>query len=148
MGAIEIAKAEPKDARAVVEIFTRARAEMMYLPVVHSAAETDGFFTAMVRAGDIWIAKLDATVAGFMEIKGGWLHHLYVAPDFQNRGIGKALLDKAKQESREGIALWVFEDNTDAMRFYEREGFSLQEKRTKAQATNEENLPDRKYIWS
>lgn len=148
MSKIEIIKAEFKDSPSVVEIFNNARAEMTYLPIVHTPTEVNNFFTSLVKNGDIWIAKFEDKVVAFMEIKEDWLHHLYVVPNFQNRGIGKSLLDKAKQESPKRISLWIFEDNREAIKFYEREGFILQEKRTEAQTTNEEYLPDRKYIWS
>lgn len=46
-----------------------------------------------------------------------------------------------------GIQLMVFEDNKGAIKFYEREGFVLMEKRNQEQAKNEENLSDRRYEW-
>jgi len=58
------------------------------------------------------------------------------------------LLDKIKSISFGQLYLWVFEDNTNAIRFYEREGFNLVEKRDKEKADNEEHLADRKYTWS
>jgi ribosomal protein S18 acetylase RimI-like enzyme len=87
-------------------------------------------------------------IAGFMEINDGWLHHLYIAPNFQDKGFGKLLLDEAKELSPTGIQLMVFEGNKGAIKFYEREGFILVEKRNQEQTKNEENLPDRKYHWN
>jgi ribosomal protein S18 acetylase RimI-like enzyme len=46
-----------------------------------------------------------------------------------------------------GLSLWVFEDNIDAIRFYEREGFQLVKKRDIEEQDNEEGLPDRLYKW-
>jgi putative acetyltransferase len=83
-----------------------------------------------------------------MELEDGWIHHLYIAPEFQNKGFGTRMLDYAKKISPRGIKLWVFEDNKDAIRLYEREGFLLMKKRNKDETTNEENLPDRLYQWS
>lgn len=148
MNKIDIIKAELRDAPSVVEIFNQARAAMTYLPIVHTPTEITNFFTSLVKKGDIWIAKFEDTVVGFMEVKDGWLHHLYISPSFQNKGIGKQLLDKAKSISPAEVSLWVFEENTGAIRFYEKAGFVLQEKRSQEQTTNEENLPDRRYTWS
>ncbi len=72
---------------------------------------------------------------------------LYIDPKFHNKGYGKLLLNHAKELSPNGLYLWVFEDNIGAIKFYEREGFKLIEKRDKDNADNEENLPDRKYYW-
>ncbi len=142
---IQIIKANEADAKAVFAIFTNSRAGMSYLPVVHTPEEIEEFFTSLVVKGKIKLIKEDKIIAGFMEIDDGWLHHLYIDPDFQGKGFGKKLLDKAKQLSPEGIQLMVFEDNKGAIKFYEREGFILQEKRIDA---NEEHLPDRKYKWT
>ncbi len=144
---IQIVKANPTDAKDVFNIFTDSRAGMSYLPVVHTPAEIEEFFTKLVIEGKIMLIKEDGEIAGFMEIDGGWLHHLYIAPGFQNKGFGKKLLNKAKQLSPKEIQLMVFEDNKNAIRFYEREGFILVEKRDQVQTKNEENLPDRRYQW-
>jgi len=49
-----------------------------------------------------------------------------VLPEFQNRGVGgallKSLIDEAKQSGRP-LRHMVFIMNTDALRFYERLGF-------------------------
>lgn len=148
MKVTQIIKASISDANSVVTIFNSARAGMTYLPVVHTPDEIVNFFTSLVENGTIWIAKIGNKTVGFMEIKDGWLNHLYILPEFQNQGVGKEMLDIAKQLSPNGLFLMVFENNKGAIQFYEREGFVLQEKRSLAQTTNEEHLPDRKYYWN
>jgi GNAT superfamily N-acetyltransferase len=148
MSKIEIKKAEQKDVFLIVDTFNLARARMKYLPVVHTQIEIKDFFSSLVKKGSVWIATLDDKIIGFMEIKDGWLNHLYILPNFQNKGIGTLLLDKAKQLNPKGIYLWIFEENEEAIKFYEHEGFILKEKRTKEQTNNEEHLPDRRYCWS
>ena len=58
----------------------------------------------------------------------GWLDHLHVAPEFRSRGVGAALtrvaLDALASEGFEDAVLWVYADNTEARRFYEREGWA------------------------
>ena len=144
---IKIKKASLSDASDIIEIFNNARSNMKYLPIVHTPSEISQFFTKLISDGNIYIAKKDDSIQGFMEIKDGWLNHLYVTPIFQNTKIGTLLLSKAKEISPQGLSLWVFEENKDAMRFYEREGFIMVEKREKKTAKNEERLPDRKYNW-
>ena len=54
------------------------------------------------------------------------LHQLYVLPQFQGQGVGKLLLDEIEEsffETREFI-LEVEEENTSAINFYKKHGFS------------------------
>jgi diamine N-acetyltransferase len=55
------------------------------------------------------------------------LQRIYVDMAYQNRGLGKLLLDKAKEcaAAHQVKFLWlaVWEHNPDAIRFYERHGF-------------------------
>ena len=50
---------------------------------------------------------------------------LFVAPSYQGKGVGLALLEFAKQELPDRIVLVTQEENVRARRFYEREGFCL-----------------------
>lgn len=120
---------------------------MLYLPVLHTAEEDWAYFSNLVAGGCCWIARDSGVTVGFMDVRDGWVNHLYIAPHAQKMGIDKALLDQAKAITHTALHLWVFEDNSDAIRFYEREGFMLEEQRDIHAAINEENLPDRRYVW-
>lgn len=50
------------------------------------------------------------------------LRQLFVDPEFQNRGVGKALLNFAKAKMAQGFWLTTSADNRNARRFYAREG--------------------------
>ena len=60
---------------------------------------------------------------GFFELVS-----LYLLPEFVRRGIGGALLARARKDCREGHAqgmyLYVLEGNDSARAFYEKQGFS------------------------
>ena len=55
------------------------------------------------------------------------LHGIYLHPDYYRRGIGtKALefaMDKARSAGKTNMVLWVFEENLNAIKFYEKCGF-------------------------
>jgi putative acetyltransferase len=129
----------------------RARNEMDYLPPVPE--EHMGEIANRIREHEeIWLAEEDGCLLGFLAIEastnlGGAavLEKLYVEPSEQNRGIGVALLDKAKELRPEGIYLWVFQKNVGACRLYERHGFQLV-KLTDG-AGNMEREPDALYRW-
>ncbi len=65
--------------------------------------------------------------AGFVAIdpKDGYLDQLCVAPAERGSGLAAALLDEAKRLSPGVVELEVNEANARAIRFYEREGFSI-----------------------
>lgn len=95
---------------------------------------------------EVWVAEVDGLVAGLLVLAGGWVSHLYVDPAHQRKGLGSALLERAKVRSPDGLDLWTFETNVAAHHFYERHGFTLVES-TEGHA-NMEHEPDRRYRWS
>ncbi|HRN95844.1 MAG TPA: GNAT family N-acetyltransferase [Candidatus Levybacteria bacterium] len=120
---------------------------MKYLPNLHTDEQTQNYITSLIEDGGLSVAKRDTTIVGFIHIQNNHVNHLYIDRSFQNQGIGKLLLDHAKSLYLDGLELWVFEENKDAIRFYEKEGFILTEKRDIHTTSNEENLPDRRYQW-
>lgn len=95
---------------------------------------------------DVWVAEVEGGVVGLLVLDAGWVAQLYVEPSHQRRGVGGALLERAKLRSPEGLELWTFESNVESHRFYERHGFVLVE--STDGSNNEERAPDRRYRWS
>lgn len=145
---IQITSAKPNNTPEILRVFTLARSKMLYLPKLHTNEDTENFITKLVAGGNVLVAKVSGNIVGFIQYENGWINHLYVHPEFQGVGIGKRLLDEIKAMYPADMRLWVFEQNKDAIRFYEREGFVLEEKRDQQHADNEENLPDRRYVWA
>ncbi len=58
----------------------------------------------------------------------GYIHHLAVHPDFRNRGIGRALVERCilalQSIGIQKCHLFIFNTNTDAIRFWEKIGWS------------------------
>ena len=139
--------ARPEDAPAVADVFLAAReAAMRYLPQLHTDEETRAWIERVVLPGDeVWLAEEDGRVLGFAALHADVLAHLYVAPDVHGKGIGSALLAKAKELRPAGFRLWVFQRNDAARGFYERRGLRLVE--LTDGAGNEEREPDALYEW-
>jgi ribosomal protein S18 acetylase RimI-like enzyme len=141
-----IRRARPADAEAVADIFLAAKAEMVYLPDLHTDAETRRWVREVVlRELEVWIAEDDGRVVGFSALGDDLLEHLYVHPEAQNQGIGATLLTVAKERRPRSLRLWVFQKNVGARRFYERHGFRLV--RLTDGRDNEEREPDALYEW-
>ncbi len=84
------------------------------------------------------VAEVEGELVGFISIHSDWwdrryqrqtaeFHELVVRKDWQNKGIGKALmmagLDYARAQNCEYASLWVGEGNWKAREWYRRIGF-------------------------
>ena len=127
------------------------RRAMPWLPDVHTTEDDRRYLREVVLPGmEVWVAEVDGVVAGFTTLgtRGGvdFMEHLYVAPAHQRRGIGTALMVRAKERRPAGFRLWVFQRNAGARDFYEHHGFRLVE--LSDGSGTEEKEPDALYEWA
>ena len=144
---IDIAEATHDDASAIADIHLTARAEAMpYLARPHTDDEMRDWFAGCVgdRPAAWWVARQGGRIVGYMLIDGEGLDHLFVHPLAQGRGIGSALLDKARSLSPRRITLATFQRNARARAFYEKHGFQAVRF---TDGENEEGEPDVHYLW-
>jgi GNAT superfamily N-acetyltransferase len=147
MAAGMIRRANAQDADAIAALFTAARAEHRFLPALHTAEDDRWFVRELMLPGqEVWVAEEDGSIVGFAALNDGQLVQLFVHPLSQGRGVGRTLLDKAKERRPAGFTLWTFQANGGARRFYEREGLVAIE--FTDGAANEEKLPDVRYKWT
>ena len=134
------------DSKAIADVFRITRETCLpYLPILHSADEDVAYFSTQVLPRDtVWVAEANHQIVGLCAFGEGWLNHLYVAPGFQNLRIGTELLAIAIHEN-EILDLWVFQQNTAAIKFYESHGFTLVKKTDGSE--NEEHVPDALYRY-
>lgn len=69
-----------------------------------------------------FIFEEEGQIAGFISLVGEHICALFVAPEMQGRGIGRALLEYAKT-LKGRLSLKVYKGNERAFRFYEKCGF-------------------------
>jgi ribosomal protein S18 acetylase RimI-like enzyme len=117
----------PADARACTRIFDRAwHAGHPYAPRRIDDAE----FASNTRGESILVAGLRGFgVAGFVSVyePRNFVHNLYVEPNLQGRGIGKALLARAVAMLGGRASLKCQTRNAGALAFYRRLGWMLGE---------------------
>ncbi|KAB8039039.1 GNAT family N-acetyltransferase [Silvanigrella paludirubra] len=143
---IQINKAQFEDCEILTEIFFLARKDLYYLPVLYTKEETLWWIKNIVmKQNEIYIAEYKNEKVGFLAKNKEVIEHLYVIPDYQNFSVGQKLLDFCLKTGNK-FELWVFQENIRAIRFYEKNGFILEEKTNGDR--NEEKVPDAKYIWS
>jgi GNAT superfamily N-acetyltransferase len=142
---ISIRRAGATDAVETAALFSAALKSMAFFPKLHSDEEDRIFVRRFIESSETWIALEDGRIAGLACLDGDWLMHLYVEPARHNRGIGTALLERAKRQRPNGFQLWTFQANAGARRFYERHGCIAAELTDGRR--NEEQLPDVRYVW-
>jgi len=112
---------------------------------LHTPAEDRSYFRdQLFKESEMWGA-FDEQLVGFIAFADKWIEQLYILPDRQGQGIGKALLGIAK-EKFPTLKLWTFQQNYLAKRFYEKNGFVPIEETDGL--SNESKAPDVLYEWT
>lgn len=91
----------------------------------------------------VWTAKTDGKIAGFVALARNFIGQLYIYEDFQNKGLGGFWVKQAKTIYPDFLELYTFASNEKAIAFYEKHGFKIIERGI---APNEKML-DVKMRW-
>jgi GNAT superfamily N-acetyltransferase len=143
---LEIRRATAADADAVADVYLASFHATYAFPLAHSDDDVRRWIRDIViGAQETWVAVDRRGVIGMMVVGPDDLDQLYVAPDRRGSGIGRRLLDHAKDRSPEGLSLYTFQVNERARRFYERNGFVAEW--FGDGSANEEGQPDVRYAW-
>ncbi|MCO4699012.1 GNAT family N-acetyltransferase [Streptomyces sp. RO-S4] len=144
---VVLRRADRADALGAADVWLRSFAAA--LPSVRRAHDDDEvrawFSHVVVPRHETWVAVVDSGVVGVLVLEAGELEQLYLDPSWRGRGLGDRFMTLAKQRRPDGLALWTFQVNEPARRFYERHGF-LAVEHTDGSG-NEEREPDVRYVW-
>jgi GNAT superfamily N-acetyltransferase len=143
---ITLRPAAATDAGDVADVYLASFHATYDFPLAHTDEEVRGWIRDVVGTGGTWVAVDPAgAIVGMMALEPGVLDQLYVRPDRLGEGIGRRLLDVAKERSPDGLSLYTFQVNERARRFYERNGFIAEW--FGDGSANEERQPDVRYVW-
>jgi GNAT superfamily N-acetyltransferase len=148
MSQFELRRATDADAEAVADTFIESfKTALPTVTRVHDDDDVRGYVrNVLIGQHETWVATDSGRVVGMMTLLPGWVEQLYIATAEHGRGIGRQLLDLAKERSDGALQLWTFQVNDRARRFYERNAFAVAEMTDGA--GNEEREPDIRYVWS
>ena len=77
---------------------------------------------------DTWVVEIEGNVEGFIALMGNEVGAIFLQLKFHGKGIGKSLMDKAK-ELHGDLEVEVFKENSIGRKFYSQCGFeTLEEK--------------------
>jgi putative acetyltransferase len=146
MASFDIRKVEPEEADAVADVLRASFDDRLPWLAGRYTPEQDRQFVRehLLPACEVWGAFAPELV-GVIALQPSWVDQLYVLPERQGDGIGKALLDIAKKANTE-LNLWTFQRNISARSFYEHNGFIALEETDGLR--NEEREPDVLYQWT
>jgi ribosomal protein S18 acetylase RimI-like enzyme len=138
----------PEDFEAVTILWRVAREkslpEFQRLKGHFFYEDQEYFREHVLKENKVFVVETMERPVAFMAMRDDFIDHLYVHPDFQNRGIGKMLLDHARQLSPEHIWLYTLQINKHARAFYEKSGFTAEKIGVSPPPESE---PDVEYHW-
>lgn len=79
----------------------------------------------MLSHAEVYVYESNGEIQGFIGLNGEYIEGIFVCDELQSQGIGKLMLDFIK-ESRTELSLNVYQKNTRAIHFYQKEGFEIQ----------------------
>ncbi|MEZ6087701.1 MAG: GNAT family N-acetyltransferase [Pirellulaceae bacterium] len=87
------------------------------------ALERENIPNLYLPNAETWVYEHDGRVIGFVALLGNEVGAIFVHPDHHGKGVGKRLMDKAK-ELRGELEVEVFKQNTIGRAFYAKYGFT------------------------
>jgi ribosomal protein S18 acetylase RimI-like enzyme len=123
---MKIRPAKSSELNALLDLFNSARANVAcYFGKDAGPRE----FATLVEGEEIHVAVLEGTIAGFVSVwvADRFIHHLYVSPQYQSRGVGSALLEAGEAMYGHPLSLKCDTLNHQAQRFYRSKGWLPQE---------------------
>ncbi len=120
-----IRKFQNSDLEEIMKIWldTNVRAHG-FIPEDYWKRNFDSVKGALPHA-EVYVYETEGEIKAFVGIDSGYIAGIFVSDEVQSVGIGKRLLDKAK-ELYPKLSLSVYQKNERAVRFYQRERFVVQ----------------------
>ena len=95
----------------------------------------------MLFQAEVYIYENKKNIQGFIGLQNDYIAGIFVSDKAQSQGIGKSLLNFAK-DKKEELYLSVYQKNRRANHFYQREGFKIQSENI------DENTSEKEYIMT
>lgn len=129
-----IRKYADADCEAIIEVWYAASlVATPFLSKEFLAEERENIRTIWLAKAETWVFEDKGEVVGFLSLIGNEVGAIFVHPDCQGKGIGRALMDHAASLHNE-LFLDVFEDNATGRGFYDRYGFKFEHKHVHEQS--------------
>lgn len=95
----------------------------------------------MLSQAEVYIYENKKNIQGFIGLQNDYIAGIFVSDKAQSQGIGKSLLNFAK-DKKEELYLSVYQKNIRAIHFYQREDFKIQSENI------DENTSEKEYMMT
>lgn len=118
---------EENDLTAIMQIWLYTNIKAHYFIPKEYWTENYDMVRSVLPQAEIYVYENDATkqIDGFIGLLNEHIEGIFVREDVQSKGIGKQLLGYAKCV-KSNMSLCVYQKNTRAIKFYQREQFVIQ----------------------
>ena len=138
-----IRKFENTDIDAVMQIWQNENIKVHnFIPKEYWESNYE-YVKKLLPNSEIYVYIENDKIEGFIGINEDYIEGIFVNSNYQNKGIGTALLNKAK-EGKEELTLNVYEKNRKAIKFYEKNGFEI----VKESVDKETNEKEYRMLWN
>lgn len=79
----------------------------------------------LLLQAEVYVYESNQKIQGFIGLSGQYIEGIFVSDEMQSQGIGMLLLNYVK-DRKSKLLLNVYQKNTRAISFYQREGFAIQ----------------------
>ncbi len=93
-----------------------------FIPASFWASQKNAMKERYLRSTENFVFEENGRVSGFISLAGDKVCALFVEPEMQGKGIGRALLEHAKN-LKGRLSLMVYRENKKAICFYKKCGF-------------------------
>jgi pimeloyl-ACP methyl ester carboxylesterase/ribosomal protein S18 acetylase RimI-like enzyme len=144
---LTIRRAGPDDGLGIGDVWLASWRATFDFPPSHPDADVRRWLAEeLVPRHETWVAvDPGGRVVAVMALSDTMIEQLYVAPDWIGRGLGRRLVDLARERRPAGLELFCFQANQRARAFYEHLGFIAVAEGDGS--GNEERQPDIRYAW-
>lgn len=132
-----------KDLDNIMEIWLKSNIEAHNFVDKNYWINNFDLVKSMIKESEIYIYEENNKILGFIGLSENYIAGIFIDKEFRNKGIGKNLLDYAK-DKKDKLYLNVYEKNNKAMNFYIKNQFIISEKNF----DDENNEYEYKLIWN
>lgn len=118
---------EENDLTAVMQIWLDTNIKAHYFIPKEYWTDNYEMVRSVLPQAEIYVYENDATkqIDGFIGLSNEYIEGIFVREGIQSNGTGKQLLEYAKCV-KSNMSLCVYQENTRAIQFYQREQFVIQ----------------------
>ena len=120
-----IRKLRKQDINKVSSIWLDTNIKAHYFIPIQYWKSNFEFVKELLLQATVYVYEDNQKIQGFIGMNDDYIEGIFVSDEMQSQGIGKILLNYAKDKKNK-LFLNVYQKNTRAISFYQREGFEIQ----------------------